>query len=55
MNDIAHVSLESVRSVYPSLTRLQGIVELENFGNTMNRFVSFRAGFLSVSLKHKLK
>ena len=50
MDDIAHVSLESVRSVYPSLTRLQCIVELENFGNMMNRFVSFRAGFLSVSL-----
>ncbi|XP_066028150.1 serine-protein kinase ATM isoform X2 [Pocillopora verrucosa] len=36
MDDIAHVSLESVRSVYPSLTRLQCIVELENFGNMMN-------------------
>ena len=55
MDDIAHVSLESVRSVYPSLTRLQCIVELENFGNMMNRFVSFRAGYLWVSLKHKPK
>ena len=55
MDNIAHVSQESVRSVYPSLTRLQCMVELENFGNMMNRFVSFRAGFLSVSLKHKLK
>ena len=41
MEDIAHVSLESVRSVYPSLTRLQCIVELENFGNIMNRSVNF--------------
>ena len=55
MDDIAHVSLESVRSVYPSLTRLQCIVELENFGNMMNRFVSFRAGFLSVFLKTQTK
>jgi len=36
MDDIAHVSLESVRSVYPSLSRLQCIVELENFGSIMN-------------------
>ena len=37
MDDIAHVSLESVRSVYPSLSRLQCIVELENFGSIINR------------------
>jgi len=36
MDDIAHVSLESVRSVYPSLSRLQCIVELENFGSIIN-------------------
>ena len=42
MDDVAHVSLESVRSVYPSLTRLQCIVELEDFGKTMNRLVSLR-------------
>lgn len=40
MNDVAHVSLESVRSVYPSLTRLQCVVELEDFGKIMNRLVS---------------
>ena len=42
MDDVAHVSLESVRSVYPSLTRLQCIVELEDFGKIMNRLVSLR-------------
>lgn len=36
MGDVAHVSLESVRSVYPSLTRLQCLVELESFGNSIN-------------------
>ena len=41
MDDVAHVSLESVRSVYPSLSRLQCIVELENFGSIINRYVSF--------------
>lgn len=40
MDDVAHVSLESVRSVYPSLTKLQCIVELENFGKSINRLVS---------------
>lgn len=36
MDEVAHVSLESVRSVYPVLTRLQCIVELESFGFVIN-------------------
>ncbi|CAH3032263.1 unnamed protein product [Porites lobata] len=36
MDEVAHVSLESVRSVYPALTRLQCVVELESFGFAIN-------------------
>lgn len=36
--EVAHVSLESVQSVYPSLTRLQCLVELENFAKNIDRF-----------------
>ena len=36
MDEVAHVSLESVRSVYPALTRLQCLVELESFGFAIN-------------------
>ena len=38
MQEVAHVSLESVQSVYPSLTRLQCLVELENFAQNIDRF-----------------
>ncbi|XP_074626555.1 serine-protein kinase ATM-like isoform X2 [Acropora palmata] len=36
MQEVAHVSLESVQSVYPSLTRLQCLVELENFAQNID-------------------
>lgn len=38
MQEVAHVSLESVQSVYPSLTRLQCLVEVENFAQYIDRF-----------------
>ncbi|XP_022082003.1 serine-protein kinase ATM-like isoform X2 [Acanthaster planci] len=35
LHQLSHVSIESAYSVYPMLSRLQGLVELEDFGSMM--------------------